>query len=388
MNRRGFLEALGLASVAWAGAGSALAAARAAPGRYDRLLVLVELKGGNDGLNTVVPYADPEYYALRPRIALTREEVLPLDDHTGLHPSLEPLLALWRRRELAIVQSVGYPSGNLSHFRSIEIWDTASRADEYLTEGWLARTFSSRPTPAGYACDGIVVGDSDMGPLAGNGTRAIALANAAQFLRQSRLAAPADAAGSAALRHILRVEQDIVRAAAGLHANHAFRTVFPRHAFGNAVHTACQVVASRAGVPVVRLSLNGFDTHGNQPGIHARLLRELAEGLVALRQGLVELGRWRSTLVMTYAEFGRRPRENQSAGTDHGTANAHFVMGGSVRGGLHGLPPALDRLDANGNPPFAVDFREIYATVLEKWWGIDSAGPLGGRYRPVQLLNA
>jgi uncharacterized protein (DUF1501 family) len=386
MDRRDFMKKAGLAIAA--GACADVAWARPTGGRYDRLLVLIELKGGNDGLNTVIPYADSEYYVLRPRIALVREQVLALDERTGLHPSLEPLLPMWRDRELGIVQSVGYPSGNLSHFRSIEIWDTASRSDEYLTEGWLARTFTQRPTPPGFVCDGVVVGDSDMGPLAGSGTRAIALANTTQFLRQSRLAAPASASGSAALKHILRVEQDIVRAAAGLNGNHAFRTMFPKHAFGVAVQTACQVVASRAGVPVVRISLNGFDTHSNQPALHARLLRELAEGMVALRQGLTELGRWKSTLAMTYAEFGRRPRENQSNGTDHGTANVHFVAGGAVRGGLYGLPPALDRLDANGNPPFAVDFRELYATALEKWWGVDSAGPLAGRFRPVEFLRA
>lgn len=386
MKRRDFLSTMGVATVAAIIPGSAFAQ-RASAG-YERLLVVVELKGGNDGLNTVVPYADAEYYALRPRLAIPRDQVLQLDGGAGLHPSLEPLMALWQNRELAVVQSVGYPGANLSHFRSIEIWDTASKANEYLGEGWLARAFAAAPAPRSFAADGVVVGGAEMGPFTGGGTRAIALTDTQQFLRQARLAAPAGQARNAALSHILRVEHDIVQAAAGLNSNHAYATEFPRTRFGNAVRTAAQVIASRAGVAAIKLSLNGFDTHSNQPATHARLLRDLAEGLAALRAALVEIGRWDSTLIMSYAEFGRRPRENLSNGTDHGTANAHFVLGGRVKGGLYGLPPALKRLDGNGNPPFAVDFRDLYASVLERWWGADSTRALMGRFASLDIVRA
>jgi uncharacterized protein (DUF1501 family) len=141
-------------------------------------------------------------------------------------------------------------------------------------------------------------------------------------------------------------------------------------------------------VAVIKLSLNGFDTHSNQAGTHARLLQTLADGLVALKHALIELGRWDSTLVMTYAEFGRRARQNLSGGTDHGSAAAHFLAGGRIKGGLYGPAPALDRLDGNGNLPFAIDFRELYATVLERWWGTDSVGPLRGRFRALDLVRA
>ena len=134
--------------------------------------------------------------------------------------------------------------------------------------------------------------------------------------------------------------------------------------------------------------MGGFDTHSGQPGRHAQLLKALAEGLVALKAALVELGRWDSTLIMTYSEFGRRPRENLSNGTDHGTASAHFVLGGRVKGGLFGLPPELSRLDGNGNLPFAVDFRDLYATVLERWWGADSTRALKGRFAPLDVVRA
>jgi uncharacterized protein (DUF1501 family) len=147
------------------------------------------------------------------------------------------------------------------------------------------------------------------------------------------------------------------------------------------------VIASQAGVAAVRVSLNGFDTHQNQPGQQANLLEQLAEGLVAFKAALQELNRWNSALVMTYAEFGRRAAENNSNGTDHGTTNSHFAMGGRVRGGLYGPAPQLDRLD-NGNLVHSIDFRSLYATVLEKWWGNDAKAALGGRFQPVDLLRA
>ncbi len=384
MDRREFIKAVSAVPLALP---AARAGAQASASSYRNLLVLVELKGGNDGLNTVVPYADAPYYALRPRLAVAREQVLQLDERTGLHPSLEPLLALWQAGELGIVQGIGYPGPNLSHFRSIEIWDTASKSDQYLEDGWLSRTFQQAPAPRAFAADAVVIGAHDLGPLAGVGPRVIALADTERFLQQARLAAPREQTGNAALRHLMRVEHDIVQAAAGLNTGRVLATEFPRTGFGSAVRTAAQVVAARAGVATIKLSLNGFDTHSNQAGTHARLLQTLAQGLVALKQALVELGRWDSTLVMTYAEFGRRPRQNLSGGTDHGTASVHFITGGRVRGGLHGAAPALERLDASGNLPFAIDFRELYATVLERWWGVESSGALKGRFRPLDLVR-
>jgi len=391
MNRRDFLRLaagaplvpgtlLSTSPVAWAAA--------PAGARYRNLLVLIELKGGNDGLNTLVPYASPAYYTLRPKLAIAREQVVQLSDAVGLHPALEPLLPFWKSRELAVLQGVGYPEPNLSHFRSIEIWDTASKSAEYLQDGWLTRTFAAAPTPADFAADGVIVGSSDLGPLEGAGTRAIALANTEQFLRQARLAIPEGNARNRALQHILKVEADIVQAASHLNADYAFKTAFPEGGFGNAIKTACQVIANRAGVAVVRVTLSGFDTHSGQPGTQARLLGELAGGLVALKSALDELGRWNDTLVVTYAEFGRRPKENLSNGTDHGTASVHFALGGRVAGGLYGEQPALDRLSGDGNTGYAIDFRSVYATVLDRWWGVPSAVPLGGKFAPLPILRA
>lgn len=389
MKRRLLLQG-GAAVLGIHGAGWAQAAVQRAAGAQDRILVLVELKGGNDGLNTVIPYAEPLYAQLRPSLAIAPDAVLRLDGRTGLHPELQPLLALWEKDELAIVQGVGYPQPNLSHFRSIEIWDTASAAAEYLDDGWAARGIKAGlATHAAFTAEGVRIGSSDLGPLAG--ARAIALNNPEAFVEQARLASPRNASGNPALRHLLRVEADLSQAAEGLRAErHAFATNFPQGAFGNAVRAAAQVVASqrgRGGVPVLTLTLGSFDTHQNQLPVHANLLRQLAHGLVALRSALTELGAWDRTLVMTFSEFGRRPRQNQSGGTDHGTAAPHFITGGAVRGGLYGQPVELSRLDAAQNLAFTTDFRQLYAGVARDWWGVNPETVVRGRFEPLPLLK-
>jgi uncharacterized protein (DUF1501 family) len=394
MDRRTFLRSAAAlpATRALAGPlyvfGSAAVAALPAPADYRKLLVLVELKGGNDGLNTLVPYTDPAYYSLRPKIGIARDQVVQLSDSAGLHPSLAPLAGIWRDERLAVLQGVGYPEPNLSHFRSIEIWDTASKSEAYLQEGWLTRAFAAKPVPTSFAADGVIIGSSELGPLAGGGTRAIALADTEQFLRRAKLAQPAASAGNKALAHILKVEGDIVQAASHLSGRTTFATEFPSGAFGSAIRTACQIIANPSGVAAVRVTLSGFDTHANQPETQARLLTEVARGLVALQAALVELGKWDDTLVLTYAEFGRRPKENQNNGTDHGTANVHFALGGRVAGGFYGAAPDLTRLTGDGNPVYALDFRSVYATVLERWWSVDSREALGGRFAAVPFVKA
>ncbi|MFM0211538.1 DUF1501 domain-containing protein [Paraburkholderia sediminicola] len=404
MKRRSFLS-MGAAAGATLWLPRAFGAQAAAQGGpmsrgYGNLLILVELKGGNDGLNTVIPFADPAYYQLRKNIGIKREQAIQLDERTALHPSLQPLMPLWQSQQLAIVQGVSYAQPNLSHFRSIEIWDTASRSDQYLREGWLTRAFAQAPVPAGFVADGVVIGSAEMGPLA-NGARAIALVNPVQFVKASHLAAPVSLhERNPELAHILDVENDIVKAADRLRPTQAqaqLKTAFPGGAFGSSIKTAMQVLAagdtaqgqpkSGQGVAVIRLTLNGFDTHQNQPGQQAALLKQLAEGFASMKSALVELGRWDEALVMTYAEFGRRPRENQSNGTDHGTVAPHFVMGGRVRGGLYGVPPVLARLDGNGNLPVGVDFQQLYATVLGPWWGLDASAILQQRFEPLPLLR-
>ena len=363
----------------------ATAASTRAGADYGRLLILIELKGGNDGLNTLVPFADPAYASLRPRIAQRREELVHVSEREGLHPSLAALQPLWQGGELALIRGVGYPRPNLSHFRSIEIWDTASASEQYIAQGWVARAFAAHPVPRTFAADGVVIGNGEAGPLSGGG-RVVTLVSTEQFLRQARLAASGRARGGRALEHVLKVEDDITQAASTLGGAGLLKTQMPDGPFGDAVRNAVQVLAGHGNVAALRLTLNGFDTHQNQAGIHANLLRQLGDGLAALKRALIELGRWDSTLIMTYAEFGRRAQENGSNGTDHGMASVHFALGGKVKGGLYGEAPRLDRLD-DGNLVHAVDFRSLYATALQRWWGIEPATVLGGRFPPLDLLN-
>src|SRR5262252_2935791 len=357
----------------------------AASGAPMRLLILLELRGGNDGLNTVVPIEDGRYFDLRPRIALREDAVVAFDRSLTLHRSLAPLRPLWDAREMTVIEGVGYPQPNLSHFRSIEIWDTASASNEVLQQGWLARAARTEAF-ARFAADGVVIGAADLGPLAG-GARAISLSDPERFARQARLARDGETEARGALAHVLQVESDVVHAAMQLRPEIKLQTEFPRSALGAALQHAAAIASTRK-VPVIRVTLAGFDTHQNQLNTHAQLLHQVGEGVVALRAALQEVGLWDDTLVLTYSEFGRRPRENASAGTDHGTAGAMLAFGPHVNAGRLGAQPALARLDGNGNLPFAIDFRTVYATVLDGWFGIDSERVLGHRFTPLPLLKA
>jgi uncharacterized protein (DUF1501 family) len=366
----------------------------------DRILILVELKGGNDSLNTVIPYANPIYAQLRPTIGIKTDEVIRIDSQHGLHPSLAALLPVWEKSELAIVQGLGYPQPNLSHFRSIDIWNTASKSEEYLSDGWVARALqnglksaSGTASSLPFTSEGVLIGINELGPLAG--AHAVALRSTEAFVNQSKLAMSTESSGNLSLQHILNVENNIVDAAKGLRSDrYTFKTEFPSGAFSQSIQTAAQIVAGqrarsgdRAGVPVIVLSHGSFDTHVNQMGNHANLLKQLGEGLAALRSALIEVGAWDRTLVMTYSEFGRRARQNQSNGTDHGTAAAHFVMGGAVRGGLIGQTPDLSRLDASQNLLYTTDFRQLQSTIAKQWWGVSPEAVVRGRFGELPLVR-
>lgn len=376
MNRRGFLFTTSTLSIAalpaWA--------RPAAP----RLLVLVELRGGNDGLNTVPPVEEGLYHDLRPRLAVKPDGALRWKGAPPLNPSLAALEPLWNAGEMAILQGIGYPSPNLSHFRSIEIWDTASDSQQVLQTGWLTRATQGQAAFAAQSADGVVIGAADLGPFSG-GARAVALNDPARFARKARLASMDDAPARGAIAHVLRVESDIVRAGTEIRPDVRFATEFPRGPVGIAVQHAAGVAAT-GRVPVLRLTLPGFDTHQNQAPVQAALLKVFGDSVAALRSALLEHGVWERTLVLTYSEFGRRPRENQSGGTDHGTAGTLFAFGPQVRGGLHGEAPPLRALDAEGNLRHTVDFRRVYAAVLEDWWQLPSERVLQRRFEPLKFI--
>ncbi len=399
MKRRDFLSGFstvtGSALLSAHAPGWAQAVAARASSLQDRILILIELKGGNDGLNTVVPYADNTYYQLRNTIGIKPEEVIKLDAKVGLHPELKAMLPFWEKNELAIVQGVGYPQANLSHFRSIEIWETSSKSNEYLGDGWVTRGMQAGFANKGkYTAEGVLIGMNDFGPLAG--AKAVSLNDPVAFVNQSRLAHANELAASTenpALRYLLKVENEISQAANGLKGDkYAFNTAFPTGQFGNGVAAAAQIVASQranpsGGVPVMCLTLGSFDTHQNQLGAQAGLLKQLAEGMAALKSALTELGAWDRTMVMTFSEFGRRAKQNSSGGTDHGTAAPHFIAGGAVRGGLYGQSPDLNRLDGNQNVVYTTDFRQIYTTVAQQWWGVNADSVVRGKFDALKFVR-
>jgi uncharacterized protein (DUF1501 family) len=354
-----------------------------------RILLLVELKGGNDGLNTVIPYADPHYRQLRPALGIAREKVLQLDERVGLHEKLEPLMESWKAKDFAIVQGVGYPNPNRSHFRSIEIWDTASSSSQTLSEGWVARSFEHTKLPAGVGVDSIVI-DTNSLPLMGPDLRTIVMQDAENFLRQAEAMKDrqqvADG-GNPALRHLLAVRREVNAAAAGLRAKlHAAPPPAQDYAqegpLGRQLDLATRIITSQVPVIAVKIALGGFDTHANQAPVHERLLGLLANGLATFRRNMIAAGRWDDVLVLTYSEFGRRAKQNASGGTDHGTAAPHFVMGGKVKGGLHGSYPSLADLQ-DGDLRHTVDFRDVYSTIARGCW----AQPVGFGQRHVQQLG-
>lgn len=354
---------------------------------WQNLLILVELQGGNDGLNTVIPYRDPLYYQLRPQLALPSDSVIRLNDQLGFHPALQALHPVWKNREMAIVQGVGYPDPNLSHFRSIEIWETGSDSDELVSQGWLSRLFSDNPTPDAYAADGVVIGDQALGPLTGGSARTLVLPGGRRGLRKTQMEGrhhqvrPNDS-----LLHILKVEGDYVRASDKMFQARPLKTKFPSTGFGRTIEQAAKVIASDNQVAVIKVGIGGFDTHAGQQNPHNRILGNLGDGLAALRKALIELGRWDSSLIMTYSEFGRRPMENMSGGTDHGTASVQFLMGGRVKGGLYGQYPSLKRL-VGGNLQHSIDFRSMYSTVIDEWWGADPYDVFGQRFAKLPVFR-
>ena len=354
---------------------------------WARIVVLVELSGGNDGLNTVIPIEDDAYRSLRPRLAISKDDALKLDRGMAFHPALKPLMGAWEQRELATVLGVGYDDPNRSHFRSIEIWETGSNSTEFLEQGWLARLFSSHRPPSELAADGIVIGTGDQGPLHGSAIRTVVMRDAERFTNAARKLRKLPEEGeNPALDHLLEVRKDLRRAATLIHEKREKTKLgvdFPNGRFSRSLKTAAELLVSKVPVAVVKVRHGGFDTHTGQAGRHRALLTELAGGLAAFRTAMQKAGLWDRVLVMTYSEFGRRAAENGSGGTDHGTAAPHLLLGGRVRGGVHGKQPSLTDLLPGGDLKHTVDYRSLYATVAQEWWRL----PAAGSHSPLDLIR-
>ncbi len=390
----------------------------------DRVLVVVQLAGGNDGLNTVIPFEDDLYYKARPRLAVPKGQALRLDDHVAFHPEAEGLKALYDDGLLAVIQGVGYPNPNRSHFIATDIWATADPT-ERTHDGWIGRYFDctcsgrDRPDPK----RGIAL--TSESPLAMQGVRF----NPVSFSRPEELTwrgpgargagldafkklnATARGAGAAdpdlldessALAYLERIAMD-ARASAeeiqnaagassagrfGRRENRPFAQGRGNNQLSQQLTMVRRMIAAGLDTKVYYVSMGGFDTHAGQVGRHQNLLRQLGTALAEFTTGLKEDGLLDRVLLMTFSEFGRRVAENASQGTDHGAAAPLFVIGGNIRPGLHGRHPSLEpaKLD-RGDLKWHTDFRSIYTSVLKDWLRADATKILGSKFKSLDLFK-
>jgi uncharacterized protein (DUF1501 family) len=407
-------------------AAAANAAVQTPTGRDARILVVLQMAGGNDGLNTLVPFADDAYHRARPGLALGADRVLKLDDHLGLHPNLAALKQLHDDGHLAVVQGVGYPNPNRSHFRSTEIWQTASDADRNDSTGWLGRYFDNCCEGADPSV-GVSIGGEVPQAFASPTPTGISFARPEQYRwrttekAQGRMspsefyyrqlnrpgeeegggeaseggsigmiggAGGSHAAGLGPLEYLQRTALDAQVSSdkvLEIARNFPARTEYPRGRLADSLNLVARMIAGGLPTRVYYVSQGGYDTHANQQGAHERLLAELGDGLAAFFKDLKEQGNFDRVLLMTFSEFGRRVAQNASGGTDHGTAAPLFIAGGGAKPGLYGAAPSLTKLD-NGDLVHTTDFRSVYATVLEKWLAAPSEKVLGREFPSMPFV--
>ena len=404
-SRREFLGQAtgGLSAVALAGTMPGLlaraATAAEAAKQNDRVLLVVELAGGNDGLNTVVPFEDPLYYRQRPTLALDKKKLVKLTDHIGLHPELEPLHKLFHDGQLAIVQGVGYPQPDRSHFRSMEIWHTASTDAKPPAAGWLGRflDLAGKAAPE-RPLAGLTLTDSLPQALQAQEAVAAVVASFESFDGEGNDATPdarmlrklvmpkASAHEPVAflrgqVENTFRVAQQLKDAA----GRYKSKVQYPDSDLGKQLRRAAQIISGGVGTRVLFASQGGYDTHASQFDSHGALLAELAAALAAFQEDLQGLHAADRVVTMVFSEFGRRVDENGSRGTDHGAASCMFLLGSKVKGGLAGSYPSLEKL-GDGDLVFNTDFRSVYATLLDRWLGASSQKLLQGRFECLDLL--
>jgi uncharacterized protein (DUF1501 family) len=369
------------------------------PGSQGRCLVIVNLGGGNDGLNCVVPHGDQEYYRMRPSLAISQSEVIAIDSHMGLNPKMNAFKSMYDKGLVAIVQGVGYPDPNYSHFRSTEIWQTAA-PDRYEHTGWLGRYFDEAGLPSSNLFNGVAISQTVPEALASNKTDIPAVPNTAGYgLAFDRSPALSKAFGQDArdrmlpfkspyLAHVMEIEDHAQRGSQELPkliAGYKTDASYPATPLGRSLALAAQIVGSNLGTRVIYVEHASFDTHANQRPVQDRMLMQFSDAVSAFYQDLAAHGNEKRVLTMTFSEFGRRVEENASHGTDHGQASPLFLIGGGVKGGLYGDAPDLTNLD-DGNLRWTTDFRSVYATVLERWLGRPASPVLGGSFSAIPVL--
>jgi uncharacterized protein (DUF1501 family) len=394
-------------------------------GKDGTILVVLQMAGGNDGLNTVIPYADDAYHVARPRLRLAADQVLKIDNHIALNPKLAGLKSLYDEGHLAIVQGVGYPNPNRSHFRSTEIWQTASDADRTLSDGWLGRYFDNCCSGADPTV-GVAIGEETPQAFAAKNPTGVTFSRPEQFRFRSaepgngRMsteemffrelneagaseendAAVSNAGGSIAaipgktkndlstLDFLQRTALDAQLSSDKILAiarKYKSTMPYPQGQLAASLNIIARMIAGGLPTRVYYASQGGFDTHAGQINTHERLMSELNEAVSAFVADLKQQGNFDRVLLMTFSEFGRRVQENANNGTDHGAAAPMFVLGGAVKAGLFGKHPSLTDLD-HGDLKFNTDFRSVYGTVLDRWLKAPSEIVLGRKFAALGIL--
>jgi uncharacterized protein (DUF1501 family) len=403
--RRSFLKSsLGTSAVVSIGAAAPQFLLRAgaadAKPNDDTVLVMVQLSGGNDGLNTVAPFSASAYWKARPTLAVQAGDALKIDRSYGFHPAARGLADLLESDRLAIVQGVGYANPNRSHFESMDIWHTCRRKTAVRNDGWLGRFLDHTQTPSAQNIPAIHLGhEKQPVALVSENVRVPSVKSLDRFrlkdgneqLRKTVTQIGKTAsAGNGLLGFVESSTGSALSASQQIEAaSGSYKTgiTYPDSGLAKKLKTVAQLIDSGLKTRIFYVTLDGFDTHSRQAPAHSALLRELSGALDAFVRDLDEHGHGDRVLTMSFSEFGRRLQENASKGTDHGAGAPAFLAGNSVKAGLIGKHPSLTDLH-DGDVKFHTDFRQLYATVLDQWLRVESAPILGGKFAPVPALQS
>lgn len=361
----------------------------------NKKVVIIQLKGGNDGLNTVVPFRNDIYYQQRNNIAIRQRDLLKISDEVGLHKSLQPLKDLYDKGFISIINNVGYPNPNLSHFRSTDIWQTASDSNQYLQNGWVGRYLDhTKATPT----KAIEVDESLSLLLKGKTQNGLAVTDAKALynsLREPFYKNVINAQKEAHLNehnlgYLYNTMIDAKSSAKYIYEKTKVKSAsnnYPKNVFGKQLKTISQFINSGLDTQVFYAGLTGFDTHANQQNTQTKLLKTYAESMKVFVEDLQKNNSFDDVLILTFSEFGRRVKQNESNGTDHGAANNVFIVGKNLKKqGLYNELPNLGDLDSNGNIKYSVDFREIYATILDNWLQVNDTAILNKEFSKLKFV--
>lgn len=408
LDRRNFLQQSAAAASALA-IGSKLpafltqAARAAGPGRSpdERFVIVIQLSGGNDGLNTVVPHRDPAYRAARPTLRIDSSDVLTINSELGFHPACRGLADLIEQDHLSIINGVGYEQPNRSHFESMDIWHSCHRKENRGPDGWLGRAFDLNRNLEATDPPGLFLGANKLpAALVARDTRVPSIDSPEQFKLQGAdaqllaqtLQAPnqmqsADDDLASFLAQSTTSAVEVSEKIAEALANAKTSAAYPTTPLGSKLNTIARFIESGFHTKVYYVELDGFDTHSQQSEAHRALLAQWSDAVAALTTDLEQMGRLDDALVLSFSEFGRRVAENASEGTDHGAAAPVFLAGGRVAGGVIGEIPSLENLD-DGDLRYHTDFRRVYSTVLGQWLGWDPTSILGSDFAPLEVLRS